>query len=64
MKRDYEDRKSQRQLNKNIEDMSRYIRDDMANVRSQMAELERERNFYKEALGAGIRRPRYISYYS
>ena len=64
MKRDYEDRKSQRQLNKNIEDMSRYIRDDMANVRSQIAELERERNFYKEALGAGIRRPRYISYYA
>lgn len=58
LREDEENRKTQNQLNKNIMDMTRYIQNDMDNVRAQIAELERERNFYKEALGAGMRRHR------
>lgn len=44
-------------LNKNVEAMTKYIKDDMNNVKEEMRRLEYERNFYKEALGAGVGRP-------
>jgi hypothetical protein len=45
----------QRNLNQNLNDMTNYIKNDMKDLKDNMQRLEQERNFYKEALGAGIR---------
>jgi len=50
-----QERNNQRNLNQNLNDMTNYIKNDMKNLKEGMQRLEQERNFYKEALGAGIK---------
>lgn len=47
----------QKNLNKNVADMAKYIKSDVENVKRNMETLQRERDFYKEALGEGISKP-------
>lgn len=47
----------QKNLNKNVSDMAKYIKNDVENVKRNMETLQRERDFYREALGAGIKKP-------
>ena len=52
---DARNRQEQQNLNRNISDMAKYIRDDMENVKKEMGRLEYERNFWKDAGGfAGL----------
>ena len=51
---DARNRQQQANLNQNIADMAKYIKDDMENVKKQMEKLEYERQFYKDAGGFGL----------
>lgn len=49
-------RKQTGDLSKNVNLMADYIKNDVANVKKELAQLKNEREFYKGAVGAGIKK--------